>query len=627
MLAEGGPMGSRRLSIKALTIGNLVVLGLAAIILSIIAGVMYKSAAQNEESRVLSRIVEVASSEVLKNLQIQVKDLGETTEKTGELRGLVKDIATGENKQAVVSLLNDQFHQRFVTSGVLSLSKIRLYDVDLTLLAESSEGITGLPPKLTEALYAAAKEREGGDRLKALPHVWTSNVGAHLSMLLPVGGMRLMGYLEMIVDPAFNLHAVENILKAPVRLSVNKTEIFKSEKWPTETDGDTLVVQYTLPTADNQPAVNVEVVENIKEFNASFSKTQLMALAGFVIIIALCVGSALFMFNRCVFGPLRGLMDNMNRCAHGDLTITIGTRGLAELQSLASSLRKLIDGMRGQVGEIGLNAGQLSSAAEQLSVVTSESSEGLKQQQHETDQVATAITEMSSTVQEVARSAEAAAAAARNADQETNNGRQVVTKAIEQIGALAHEIERATDVIHKLEGESGKIGSVMDVIHGIAEQTNLLALNAAIEAARAGEQGRGFAVVADEVRVLASRTQQSTQEIQAMIERLQNGAKEAVKAMQDSKAKAQATVSQAAKAGTSLDGIAQAVSSISEMNTHIASAAEEQSAVSEEINRSIVRISEIAEKSANGAQQTASASETLAHLAVKLQNVVNQFKL
>ena len=620
-------MASQRFSIKALTVSNLVILGLAATVLSVIAGTMFKSAARDEESRVLSRSVEVASSEVLKNLQAQLKDLGETTEKIGEFRGLVKDIATGENKQAVITQLNDQFHQRFVTSGNLRLSRLRVYDVDLSLLAESSEGATGLPPKMTDGLHTAAKEREGGDRLKALPYIWAAGDETYLSVLVPIGGMRLIGYLEIIGDPGFNLKAVENILKTPVRLSGGTNELFKSEKWPAVTDSDTLVVEYMLPTTDNQPGVKIEAVENIQQFNANFLKTQMMSLVGFIVIIALCVIVALVVFSRYVFAPLRSLMQSMDKFAHGDLTITVSREGLAELQTLSGSLHKLVESMRGQVGEISANAGQLSSAAEELSVVTGEASEGLQQQQHETDQVATAITEMSSTVQEVARSAEAAAEAARNADRETDNGRQVVTKAIDQIGALAQEIERATAVIHKLEGESGKIGSVMDVIHGIAEQTNLLALNAAIEAARAGEQGRGFAVVADEVRVLASRTQQSTQEIQAMIERLQSGAKEAVKAMQESKARAQSTVSQAAKAGVSLDGIAQAVSSISEMNTHIASAAEEQSAVSEEINRSIVRISEIAVKTSTGARQTASSSETLAHLAVKLQNVVNQFKL
>jgi methyl-accepting chemotaxis protein len=294
---------------------------------------------------------------------------------------------------------------------------------------------------------------------------------------------------------------------------------------------------------------------------------------------------------------------------------------------MGSSLKSLVESLGTQVAQIHAHAGHLSGAAEELSIVTGQTNDGVQEQQKDTDQVATAINEMSATVQEVAKNAESAAEAARHADDETRNGQQVVSQTMSEIDTLAREIERATAVIHKLESDSENIGSVMDVIRGIAEQTNLLALNAAIEAARAGEQGRGFAVVADEVRVLASRTQESTQEIQEMIERLQSGASEAVNAMNESQAKAQGTVEQAAKAGTSLETIAKSVSNINEMNTQIASASEEQSAVAEQINSSIVNISKIAVKTSEGAQSTAKASESLKELATNLQQVVSAFKL
>ncbi len=230
-------------------------------------------------------------------------------------------------------------------------------------------------------------------------------------------------------------------------------------------------------------------------------------------------------------------------------------------------------------------------------------------------------------MQEVARNASSASQAAQEADGEAGNGKQVVSASIDAINALAGEVEKAAEVIDKLETDSENISKVLDVIKGIAEQTNLLALNAAIEAARAGEQGRGFAVVADEVRTLASRTQQSTEEIHEIIERLQADAESAVQVMNTGRGQAQSSVEQAAHAGESLERIAKAVTTISDMNAQIASAAEEQTAVAEEINRNIVGITQAGQESAQGAQQTATSSEELAKLAARLQGLVSQFRV
>ncbi len=311
----------------------------------------------------------------------------------------------------------------------------------------------------------------------------------------------------------------------------------------------------------------------------------------------------------------------------GDLTQRLEVNGSDEVAQLSANFNRFVERVQQLVSQLAGATTQLAAASEELSATSVETNNHITRQQSETDQVASAMHEMTATAQTVAQNAADAADAAASADSEARNGHQVVSQTIDAIRLLVADVENATTVIHELESDSGDIGKVLDVIRGIAEQTNLLALNAAIEAARAGEQGRGFAVVADEVRTLAQRTQQSTQEIHQMIERLQNAAASAVRVMTEGQARAQGTTEQASQAGASLQTITAAVARINDMNAQIASAAEEQTAVAEEINRNVVNISQSVHHSAEGAGHTAQASDELARLAADLQQRVNQFRI
>lgn len=291
----------------------------------------------------------------------------------------------------------------------------------------------------------------------------------------------------------------------------------------------------------------------------------------------------------------------------------------------ANDYNMFIEAVSSAIRNSKTTAEHLSASTEQMQAQSDYARQGVTRQQLETDQIATAINEMTATVQEVARSATDAASAAAQADQEANNGKNVVANTVSSIQTLAENVEEAADVIQKLEVDTTEIGGVLDVIKGIADQTNLLALNAAIEAARAGEQGRGFAVVADEVRTLASRTQESTEEINGMIEKLQTGAKNAVNVMETGRQQAQNGVEQASKAGQSLQLITQSVATINDMNTQIAGAAKEQSKVAEEINRNVVNISQVADETANNVSQVADKSSELGNLASALNTEVERF--
>lgn len=298
-----------------------------------------------------------------------------------------------------------------------------------------------------------------------------------------------------------------------------------------------------------------------------------------------------------------------------------------EIGKVAAAYNQLITRFKGLIGDIHETNQLLADEANSLAQITEKTRAGVSRQQQETELVATATTEMSQTVDEVARNASQAADAAQNADVQASEGNRMVADMVDSTQKLADQLNEAGKIINRVEADSNAIGSVLDVIRGIAEQTNLLALNAAIEAARAGEQGRGFAVVADEVRSLAQRTQESTEEIQGMIQQLQEGSNEAVIAMKQGQERVQRTVGMAGRTGKTLTSIGDAISLIRDMNTQIATATEEQAAVSQEITSNIVNISEVSRSSAEAMEQLSISSQDLTKMGEEMDLVVAKFKV
>ena len=337
----------------------------------------------------------------------------------------------------------------------------------------------------------------------------------------------------------------------------------------------------------------------------------------------------IWLVSHGIAKPLKqmaAMLDNIAQ-GDGDLTQRLEVDREDELGAIARGFNTFLGKLQAMISQVVGSVQKVSDSSEHTADIAIRTNQGVQKQLAEIDQVATAVHEMTATAQDVARNATHAAEAANHADQAANQGRQTVQRTAEAITALAAEIGRAVGVVQTLAKDSENINAILVAIRGIAEQTNLLALNAAIEAARAGEQGRGFAVVADEVRNLAQKTQQATEEIQNMIQQLQQGTRDVVTVMQDSQDKTQLSVQQASDASQALESITQAVSVINDMNTQIASAAEEQSAVAEDINRNVTNIGQVANEVASGADEASQASAELTKLAEQQRRLINQFKV
>jgi methyl-accepting chemotaxis protein len=362
--------------------------------------------------------------------------------------------------------------------------------------------------------------------------------------------------------------------------------------------------------------------EAAAEYDSAFNLVIGLLIAATVLTIIFAM-----LLTNSITRPIAAALTAAEHIAEGNLTRPITVDGTDEAGRLLAAMQTMQNKLRDTLHRISGSATQLASAAEELNAVTDESARGLSQQNDEIEQAATAVNEMTSAVEEVARNATSTSEASKAATASAGDGRDLVMETVGAIERMSSDVQSTAELIGNLANESRDIGKVLDVIRGLADQTNLLALNAAIEAARAGEAGRGFAVVADEVRALAHRTQQSTSEIERMIGSIQGGTEHAVNSMRNSTERAESTLSIAKGAGLALDTINSAVEEINERNLVIASAAEEQAQVAREVDRNLVNIRDLSAQSTDGANQTTAASTELSRLAVDLNTMVSRFSL
>ena len=441
----------------------------------------------------------------------------------------------------------------------------------------------------------------------------------------------------------------DNDIEYAVFLKPNKSPILPDFQLPEKPEG--VVEKFYNIVYDNETIGSVRIGFSLSQVNKNIEESNLrinneldkvrlngqknidnfllMLIIVTVVLMAVIASSLYYLFELFVLKPTRETTQRMDELSSGagDLTYRLPVIYKDEIGNLRRSVNGFIENLHGLVSNLVADIEKLSDEATHLRQGGNDLAVAADSQRVESSQIASSINEMSVSIQEVAKSSNTAADVTKNAFERTALGRQVVHETVATINELSMEVENATSVIHGLAEDSNRIGSVIDVIRGIADQTNLLALNAAIEAARAGEQGRGFSVVADEVRTLASRTQQSTTEIHDMISRVQSGAINAVTAMDKGREKTRITVEKASQTGSTLEDISASVESINQMNSQIAAAVVQQSVVAEEINENIINIHDTSEKTSESATHFAESGNQLSALSNRLKELTAQFKV
>lgn len=492
---------------------------------------------------------------------------------------------------------------------------------------------------VTEMFTAQITERETRERAAVL------RAAKLLAQISPeaVAGMALStlaDYVKVVAeDPAISYAAISNnggkeLAASGSKAGLSDDLLIRQSITYEGAQLGTVILGYNrapidayIATAEKQNAERLGIMEAALK---SSEQDSLISMIVMLVVIASVVALLThFLFNVMVAKRLVSLEVRFRDIAEGeaDLRKRVPVEGHDSIDRLGAYFNQVMDKVHGAIREVAESVDALTSESKRAGRIVTQTTDAVNQQRERIAQLATAMTQMSASVQDVAKSMEIAARASSDADTETNKGKNVVQQSVASVEELAVTINHTATIFQALEKDSESIGSILDVIRGVAEQTNLLALNAAIEAARAGEQGRGFAVVADEVRTLAQRTQQSTQEIRNVIERVQSGSMSAAQAMSQGQEKAKGTMTRASLAGDSLQLIASGVNTISNMNAQVATAVDQQMMVFEDINRNVIEISGLAEGTAREAVSVGEVSGSIASMAGRLKAMVAQFKI
>ncbi|MCW8889813.1 MAG: methyl-accepting chemotaxis protein [Sedimenticola sp.] len=617
----------KSISIKVIILIMVLSGGVTVMVLSLMTTGMFQEASHHFQNKSVSRLIKTTVNSELAVLEKKSAELGEYILKDNIKS--IKSMIKNRNKEVQATLiagLDRQYNQKYVTTGIVDLQKIRLYDIDLNPIVMSSKGLEGLPMEISTELRNMAENRSGVAKMKRTGALWLNRDRPVYSTLIPIGGLKLIGYAELITNPIHQLTSLSDTLGLPVRIATNgDNELLKSDKWINNDNDNLQLVNFVARTQQGKPVFSIQGIEDLTNLNNEVKTIQIRILLTYALVILIVVIGIFSLLQKVLFVPVINVVESMKKIGEGDLTVKLNTAGAKEISLILHTLKVLVGQLNSDVEDIIHSSKEVSGQATTLNEVAIDTNIRMKEQRNQLECITKAMREMVNAMGTVANNATEAANSAETANGEVEESRCVINETVERITCLAKEMTDTSDVIRKLGIDIEGIGTVLDVIRGIAEQTNLLALNAAIEAARAGEQGRGFAVVADEVRSLASRTQESTQEIQKMIGKLQDCARHAVSVVENSQKHSSEGVEHTEKLSNSLNNIERSILSTRDMITQIASSTEQQSCAAADINRNLVNIENVADLGVDGAEKTLHVSKILSTQSSQLNNIVNRF--
>ena len=613
-------------------ISILVLLGVSIFALTLYSSGKYYDEGVTYQSLSISRLLKIFMGRELAELERKNGELGSFILSDSAFRNLSKTvIADSGNTEAqteLLALLDAQFNQKFVTTGVLKLNKIRIYTKDLKFVV-NSQGEKAIGTELSAELRSLDEGRQGAERMKRVSALWSTENGIpQYSTLLPIGGLRLVAYLEVITDPIYQYRGSAALVGLPTAIrKMDKQFLFNSEDWDDAKGENILPVQHVVKSVVDTPVFVLEGREDFTEYNKHIAKTEYTVL---LIYLVLLVGStfvSLSVLKRTVFLPMKQMIATLKKIGEGDLTVQTHTGALKELSHICRILNTIIESLRAQVHEVSDYSESLLVKERGLNVIAGTVTQTLGNQEQDIQAMASAVNEMTYSIQEVAKNATTTAKHARAVDDDAQKGAVKAQNSLEYMATLHAEMEQASSVIGQLGTQSDGISMILDTIKGIAEQTNLLALNAAIEAARAGEQGRGFAVVADEVRSLAQKTQESTQDIEERIQGLQDVSRNAIEVMHDAVERSNSSKSQVEEISQILSEISTMISAVNDQTTQIASAVEEQTKVSELIGNNVSNVSDQSRETLDMAKQVGREADEVKDISERLKKTISHFSI